>query len=441
MKALLFTLVALLLGLEVGAANLIDSYGPKDISVELIMSGSIYEVGEPIPFEFKVTNKSLEDMTVTTYSEPVFEPIDYIVEVSTGCGTVKPHPVQSRIISMIGSSQTLSPGASVTYSGFVNYWATLDKPGKFDVQLTWTIPDRGYPSATWTSRKRASSPVKHITIIESSKQSINQRCDQTVQQWKSATSKKERINALYMLGFTLDSRAIPLVVAASRERDMSSAATSVLYLFPEQEAVREALMDELRERGVSEQQSYMLSYFKMLNNQTVPVLLKWLKEGDTEQRVGALRAISMTEKYYIQAECKQPLLNALKDSEPAVRRGAIVALGKERFGDVIDYVLPIAESDPDSSVRSQAIIALGWYKDDKAIPLLKKTVSETDLSELITAKSMSLSDKQRSAIYALQGIASPAAIEALEEFAKSGSKPVQEQCRTALDQLRRKAQQ
>lgn len=71
----------------------------------------------------------------------------------------------------------------------------------------------------------------------------------------------------------------------------------------------------------------------------------------------------------------EPLVDALKDSDPAVRRQAVIALGdrKDRraTGEIIRSL-----KDRDDDVRLEAVVALGKIGDPRAVePLIEKLKS------------------------------------------------------------------
>jgi HEAT repeat protein len=73
----------------------------------------------------------------------------------------------------------------------------------------------------------------------------------------------------------------------------------------------------------------------------------------------------------------EPLLGALKDGDPAVRRQAIIAMGDR--GDrtaVVEIIRSLKDGDDD--VRLEAVIALGKIGDARAVEPLIETLKSND---------------------------------------------------------------
>ncbi len=71
----------------------------------------------------------------------------------------------------------------------------------------------------------------------------------------------------------------------------------------------------------------------------------------------------------------EPLMAALKDTDPSIRRQAVVALGDRRDRGATDEIIR-ALKDPDDDVRLDAVIALGKIGDARAVePLIEKLKS------------------------------------------------------------------
>jgi HEAT repeat protein len=83
----------------------------------------------------------------------------------------------------------------------------------------------------------------------------------------------------------------------------------------------------------------------------------------------------LAEPRLVDTTAVEPLVAALKDSDPAVRRQAVIALGDR--GDriaVVDVIRSLKDSDDD--VRLEAVIALGKIGDARAVdPLIEKLKS------------------------------------------------------------------
>jgi len=370
----------------------------------------------------KVTNVSDKEFRYFDAAWQKRRPWNYGIEVMDSLGKSVPMISPPMVISAIMAQLKIAPKETVTFEGFVNRSCSLDKPGEYTAYAHW---NNAAPVGSPQQPPIESNGVA-FRVEETTAASRDARLSAALKQFEEAQGRDQRLDALDILGFTLDPRAIPTVVKASRESDLAYEPEYVLFGFPDREAVRSGLVEELRSYGPYEKLDYMLSHLKVPGETTVPLLAKWVREGDTEQRSSALHALFMVGDYVDQS-LKVDIVEALQDKDRMVRDHAILALGAGRYGDVLEELMPLAESDPDRTVRGQATTALGWQKDDRAVPLLEKLTADP-------TKELSYA-----AVNALETIGSPTAKAALERCAQSSDAKMQEQCRQALENLSRRA--
>lgn len=91
-------------------------------------------------------------------------------------------------------------------------------------------------------------------------------------------------------------------------------------------------------------------------------LVELLREGDEETRAAAARAFGRIGY----DEGTMPLLDALSDSDPAVRLEAVFALGQIGSADARDALSRIAGSNASAEERGEAVLALGKLGGDGA---------------------------------------------------------------------------
>jgi HEAT repeat protein len=81
--------------------------------------------------------------------------------------------------------------------------------------------------------------------------------------------------------------------------------------------------------------------------------------------------------YVSEATSPQPLLEALRDSDPAVRSSAVGSLASFKgHPDVLEHMLLLLK-DADEQVRVDAASALGHFGDRRAVPDLRRATSDS----------------------------------------------------------------
>ena len=435
------------------AVSVICGYGqvdfpePGNLMPELAVPEKVFEVGEAIPYELKVTNAGNLDVKVTRTPVSAIPAGEYRVEVEDETGTVLHWPGRAwGGYAGYARRETVKSGQSTMFHGYVNQWARLDKPGNYTAIARW-----GYHSEF--GREWTDSDQVAITVVEATDSGRDRRLKdalaelakamdpETRKKWPMSatttdprtvtdprflTPQDENRMAVLQVGFTLDPRAIPHLVTAARDSEFYQSADRALMMIGDDEKVRNALLDDLQKKGPYETLWYFLWNFQVDGEKSFPLLKRWLLEGNAEQRSHTLRALGTLDREHLDPCIKQSVMNALKDTDSNMRRHALQALGAAQYEGTLETVIDIAANDPDERVRGQAAIALGRYGNDMAIPVLKQLALDTE-----HRRSM------RSAVIAMEKIGSAAARAALQECSKAGDPKLAEYCLSALARMNR----
>lgn len=396
---LLVTLTAMLVSCaaSLAAESSVRAFQSKDVRVVLSVSDAKFKIGQPIPYEIKVTNLGHTTISYMRCWAWRIEP-GYLIEISDKSGKALPQPKQARVTSVIGGDAKIEAGGTAIFKGYLNQWADLSAEGAYTAKTSWSS------FMYSTSPKSTSAPVK-LVIEKATEAERDKILADARSQLREASTLEEMQDAIWTLAYTLDVRAIPDLVRAGQDINVSQDAESALLRFSNRTDVEDELLKQLRDHGPSEPLAYALSHLKVPADKTLPQLKLWLQQGSSEQRADALLALSMIPERYADSSLREPILAQIADKDTRVRHHAVLALGDGSFGNTLDAVMGIAKNDPDIWVREQAIIAVGWHKDDRAIPLLKQLAKD---------KNAAIS---RAAIEALRKIGSPTATSALAECA------------------------
>ena len=394
---IIWTLLLVTVGCGIAAATdpAVQSFQPSSVRVRLTISDAKFKVGQPIPYEIEVSNVGHTPVKYASCWQWRIMP-GYSMEVFDKDGKALPSPTQSRVLSILCGLTELKAGQLARFRGFLNQWAILDTPGAYRVRALWS------PYGSGASPKAVSAPVA-ISIEKPTYAERDSILADARRQLKNASTLDEMQDAIWALAYTLDVRAIPDLVSAGQDVNVSQEAENALLRFSDKGRVQEELLKELGDHGPTEPLAYALSHFKIPADKSLPLLKQWLQSGTTEQRAAALLALSMIPERYADKSLRELIIAQTSDKDPTVRHHAVLAIGNGGFGDTLDIVMKLANDEPDVRVREQAIVAVGWHKDDRAIPLLKGLAKDSNAAI------------KRAAVDALKNIGSPAATAALAE--------------------------
>jgi HEAT repeat protein/beta-lactamase regulating signal transducer with metallopeptidase domain len=151
----------------------------------------------------------------------------------------------------------------------------------------------------------------------------------------------------------------------------------------------------------------------------VDALVQAMKDSDAAVRHQAITALAQ-----FRDERALPALNAaLTDASAEVRKQAVFAMGQLRAASTVE---PLIESlkDQDAEVREQAAFALGQIRDTRAVPPLTAALSDRDASV------------RQQAVFALGQIRDVSSVDALVGRLRDEDAEVRQQAVFALGQLR-----
>ena len=281
-----------------------------------------------------------------------------------------------------------------------------------------------------------------------------------------------RQRAMSALIRTKDKRVVPLVIEALKDSDprVRKESTTVLWRINDGR-ITPALMEVFNDEDAGVRRGVIFALYHRGSGESIPLYLKALKDNDPLVRAFGVNAFGWVHEPKVVPE----LLNALKDENARVRETAVRALysyiprktiessteivneiinavisllddensmvrkevaysiaetgwkGYEdmlRNDEVINKLLQIVEIDKDYRVRNHAIMALGAITCPQAIPVLLKSLSDTQI------------EIRASAATALSKIGDKRVLPQLKEaLKKEKNKYVKKQLETAIKRL------
>jgi HEAT repeat protein len=343
--------------------------------IELTVSGTTFTVGQAIPYTLTVTNTSDQTLSYEQNYAPRILP-GHTLRIYDGSRRPLARPVASGCFSVLGGICELRPNARVSFSGYLNQWAVMDKPGNYTVTASWqprTVSVRA------KAPEAASRPVA-FRVAAATQQDRDDALASARKLMQSAKDIDQRRDAVWVLGYTLDNRAIPDIIRQSRDPQMGQEWEYALFYLPDKTAANDGLVEEFRDNGPSILLAYAIAHARIPASRVMPLAQHWLEIGDTDQRLGALHSIGMVRSGPMSTVQRQLIEKQLKDPDEHIRQQAIEILaGMPQWS--LDYILNAAKNDPSELVRGQAIICLGWTKDKRATEALKE-LTHSDSAKL-----------------------------------------------------------
>ena len=185
----------------------------KDARVVMSVSGTKFKVGQPIPYEIKVTN--LWNTTLPyTYCWSWRVSPGYLIEVLDKSGKALPQPQAIAAMSFLGIGAKLEAGDTVTFKGYLNQFAALGTPGTYTAKASWSPYDHNVAG----SGRAMSAPVK-IEIEKPTDVERDKILADARKQLQNASTLDEMQDAIWAMAYTLDVRAIPDLVQASQRHE------------------------------------------------------------------------------------------------------------------------------------------------------------------------------------------------------------------------------
>ncbi len=193
----------------------------------------------------------------------------------------------------------------------------------------------------------------------------------------------ERGAAIRALGDLGDTRAVPILEKAATDSQPSIRAAAVVALGKLQTPtslviLKTSLFDSVP--AVRSVAAFSMGYFPQ--DQVLPSLSKALLD-----RVKGVQAAAIASLLKVGAPfslVEGTVHKLLQDQNPAIRSSATKALGKGRGGKVI-AALTLMLNDPIPRPRIVAVRSLGRMGEHSLLPLLKRTLRDTDEAVRITA--------------------------------------------------------
>ena len=199
---------------------------------------------------------------------------------------------------------------------------------------------------------------------------------------KSAESY-ERGAAIRALGELDDPRAIPILEKTIEDDQPSIRAAAIASLgklkAPESlPTLKAALID--RNPAVRSVAAFSMGYFEQ--HQVLTPLTRALIDPNPGVQAAAVASLLRVGAPY--AVVKDTVQQILNDQNPAIRSGAVKALGNGKGKEVIGKLL-LALNDPLPRPRIVATRALGRMGDRTLLPVLKRTLVDSDEAVRVTA--------------------------------------------------------
>ncbi len=223
------------------------------VRVELTIPGSTYLVGQVIPYELKVTNLSshvvrYQSSGAQRYISP------YRITATDSAGKSVRYATRVWPISVLYTTPEIKVCASETFRGAVNEWIILDKPGTYEMTASWHSDNPGTPFFSLNSigmvpRLQQKSAPLTIRIKAATQQQRDDILSQARATLQAAETMYEKQDAIDLLGYTADDRAIWDIVRAGVESFLTLPAEDALFRFANKDEVREAIIGECGSSG------------------------------------------------------------------------------------------------------------------------------------------------------------------------------------------------
>ena len=193
----------------------------------------------------------------------------------------------------------------------------------------------------------------------------------------------ERGGAIRAFGELKDRRALPLLEKSSKDTQPSIRAAAIvslgkLQLLEALPILKSALFDRIP--AVRSVAAYSMGYFQL--REVLSPLTRAL--GDKNHGVQAAACASLLRAGASFSVVEETLHALLQNENPAIRSGAAKALGNGKGGKVI-ATLKLMLNDPIPRPRIVAIRALGRMGTRDLLPVLKRTLRDTDDAVRVTA--------------------------------------------------------
>ncbi len=123
-------------------------------------------------------------------------------------------------------------------------------------------------------------------------------------------------------------------------------------------------------------------YNKRLIEQEVELLSKRLKSSNGAIRYSAVRRLSQINS----RKAVKPLLYALNDQRPIIRRLSCIALAKLKYYKSVNPLIRLVKREKTYYVLKEGILALGQIGDERARFVIQRFLKSSNLSLRLSAK-------------------------------------------------------
>ena len=193
----------------------------------------------------------------------------------------------------------------------------------------------------------------------------------------------ERGAAIRAFGELQDKRALPILEETARDKQPSIRAAALVSLgklaLPESlPTIKAAVFDRIP--AVRSVAALSLGYFEQ--HEVLPTLKRALVDANPGVKAAAVASLLKVGSPFTLVE--NGVHQLLQDTNPAIRSGAAKALGNGKGPKVIG-TLTIILNDPLPRPRIAAVRSLGRIQEHTLLPILKRTLRDSDAAVRVTA--------------------------------------------------------
>lgn len=120
----------------------------------------------------------------------------------------------------------------------------------------------------------------------------------------------------------------------------------------------------------------------MEKSESVPVLMKFFQEKDSNLRTYAVKGLS----YFNTTEVEQFMIEALRDNYYKVRQEAAKAIGKWKFKACMQSLIYRAKNDSETAVKYECYASLGMLKEQEAFDFLTEVLQDEKKGDAARSK-------------------------------------------------------
>ncbi|MBI5359493.1 MAG: HEAT repeat domain-containing protein [Planctomycetes bacterium] len=193
--------------------------------------------------------------------------------------------------------------------------------------------------------------------------------------------------AAYALGYARDVRAIEALKKSldTKAEDSKTLWACVISLALARDRslvpyIGEFLMPKKGSKDDSTLKAYAALALGRLGGEEAVDLL--IKASEKEKDMEILRSIAIALGMAGEARAKDTLVNMIKKGKDELQKGfAVISLAKLKINDDYDFILECSNDKKSDNFRGFSVLALGIFGDVRAVPDLKKILSDKRASE------------------------------------------------------------